>query len=340
MIQTINHDEIVEQNKHIKNRDCVIDNFRGFTIVLLILFFSLNTLRYVPSYLLHALDGKILTVMDFIAPGFILAFVFSYQLGIDKFHNDYKQAIKKYVTRFFALIGVGTIYSLISNLVMGSTIGFNVFIMIGLSGLITLFFIRVNKYIKLGIGVFFILLFQLLQYIPFFLNYVINNDFGGLFGVLSYSGMMLIVMFIGTFYFEKKSFGFTLLTFIFLSISVILITINLIMKISGYFNPILISSKIRSSLTYILITLGINLFIFWVFSKTKKHLPILSWLGVNSLVLYFSCGAFAQLVTLLLNEFVTLKTGWIFMLISFSLCLGFGIGLSFILWILKKRITI
>ena len=327
-----------------KQRDCALDNYRGFVILLLIFFFSFNALDFTPAVFTHASDGGILAFADFITAGFMLALVLAFAIGMEKFvgTGDYKGAIKKYSTRFLALIGVGMLFVAVSNLAGGDTgFHYNVFTAFGISGLLSLFFIRFGKYTKLIAGCILIITYQCLLLVPEVLDYILANDEGGLIGGFGWCGFMLIAIFLAQLY-RSNSKQFTRWIFALLSFAMVLATADMIMKSTGnVFDPLMASAH-RVSLSYIFITLGVQAFIFWLFAKFagNKPIPVLTWYGRNSLVLYFVSAGLGNIAPRLCNTFVTETNIWYVMPLSFIICFILATAVAYTLHRFKVVITV
>ena len=131
-----------------------LDNFRGFAIVLLALFFFYETMPFAPQWLLHATDGAGLHFSDFIAPLFMFALGFSAVIGYRKGLKQVgrKATVVRYIRRYFVLIGIGfmvvaftqVIDGLQSNVTPIIQMQFNVFSAFGVSGLISPAVLRIE----------------------------------------------------------------------------------------------------------------------------------------------------------------------------------------------------
>jgi len=310
------------KDSKVRIRDYAIDNFRGFIIVLLAFFFFYSTLNFTPDWLLHAGDGEILLPADFVAAGFMFMMVFAFTIGMEKFMatKDYGGAVKKYAVRYLGLIGVGFLLVAIPGLAGNIDFQFNVFTAFGMAGLVSLFFIKLGKYQKLVAGFLLLIGYQLAsQFVPGMMEYVLANDFGGLIGAISWCGFMLLSMFLAETY-RQNTKKFTKWCLIFIGIAIILAIIDIWMKTTGVPIDFLMAVKLRASMGYLLISLGLASAVFWLFSKfTKKvKIPILTWYGRNSLMMFLATAGVGQGLCMIANGFVSeqniyfvLIGGWI-----------------------------
>jgi len=328
----------------IKIRDFAIDNFRGFIIVLLAFFFFYNTLNVVPDWLTHAGDGELLKVADFVAAGFMFMLVFAFTIGMERFVavKDYGGAIKKYAVRYLGLIGVGFLLVAIPGLAGDISFQFNVFTAFGMAGLVSLCFIKLNKYHKLIAGFVLLIGYQIaLQFIPGMMEYVLANDFGGLIGAISWCGFMLLAMFLSEVY-RENSKKFTKWCLVFIGIAMVLATIDIWMKITGTPIDFFMAVKLRASLGYLLISLGLASAVFWLFAKfTKKvKIPILTWYGRNSLMMFLATAGVGQGFSMVANNFVSEQNIYFVLIGGWIVCVAVTSVIAYLLYRYNKIIAL
>ena len=313
-------------------RDCSLDNFRGLVILLLVFFFFYETLQFTPVFFLHSTDGEALRYADFIAPGFMFALVFAFIIGMEKYkeNGNYKAAVKKYFNRYLAFIGAGFLITAIMGAAMGEMrFNFNVFTAFGVSGLYSLFFIKLNRRQKLIAGFALLAAYQFLLQIPSVLNYVLANDFGGLAGTAAWCGFMLIAMFLAEIW--RNDFKqFTRLTIVFILIAVLFMLADIF--ISSFF----LASKIRASFSYLMISLGVVLAVFWIFARFTKNIkiPIFTWYGRNSFLMYLFVAGAGKGLSALANNFVTAENIGVVLLCGFIVCTALS---SLFAWLLYRN---
>ena len=327
-----------------KPRDYALDNYRGFVILLLIFFFSFDALNATPAFFLHAQDGGILTFSDFIAPGFMLALVFAFTIGLEKFtaNKDYKGALRKFSGRYLALVGIGYVFIAFSNLVDGGTsFQFNVFTTFGISGLCSLFFITFNKWGKLFAGCALLVVYQLLLFVPELHDYAFVNDAGGLLGCIAWCGFMLVAMFLAQLYrsdFKK----FSRCVLVFLLVAFVFSLADILMKTTGNEFDFLMAIPRRASLSFMIIMLGFHAGVFWLFAKLTKHKPlaVFTWYGRNSLLMYFVAAGIGNIATTICNSFVTQANIWYVMPLSFIVCITVATTFAYVLHRFKIIVTV
>ena len=66
-------------------------------------------------------------------------------------------------------------------------------------------------------------------------------------------------------------------------------------------------SKLRCSLGFMTLTLGVSVIVYGVFSKwfSRRHLPVLGWYGKNSLFCYMLCGGLGKALSAVVSDFAT-----------------------------------
>ncbi|MCR4420913.1 MAG: heparan-alpha-glucosaminide N-acetyltransferase domain-containing protein [Exilispira sp.] len=275
------------QNSYVQNviarneRRVEIDYFRGFTIILMVFVNFIASGRSTPIWLKHAEDIG-LTITDLIAPAFIFAIGLTYRSSFDRRLKEkgINYTYNHFISRFLAIIGIGSFFTagaaiMAQNESQGC---WGVLQAIGAAGLITLIFIKMNKFFRLFIGISLLVFYQIIMD-KFFLKIILESAHGGLIASISWASLLIISTFFAElFYYDKiKKFYYLIVCILFLIFGI---------GISRYF-PI---SKHRVSISYILISLsisGICLFIFFLITKIKfLKLNFLIWWGHNPLFLY------------------------------------------------------
>ncbi len=257
-----------------------IDQFRGLSILLMVLANYLAGINIIPAWLKHAPDIG-LTVIDLIAPFFIFVIGLTYGLSWNRrmAAQGVWKAYQHFFTRFMAIAGIGAILSAGEILLKidGTTINWGVLQAIGVAGILTITVIRLPTAWRAVIGLCLLACYQILLN-TFWLSEVLQSPHGGLPGSISWGGMMILTTVLADFFHDpsKRSY-FPLLAMLTLGIGIAL----------AFFIPV---SKNRVSFSYDLISLGVSALIFialdWLVKVRKINFAILVAWGKNSLGLY------------------------------------------------------
>ena len=184
-------------------------------------------------------------------------------------------AVQHFVTRFLALVGIGSIFSAgeIWLQIDKASINWGVLQAIGCAGLMTLLVINLSTRSRLFTGLALLAIYQvLLQF--FWLEKVLQSPHGGMPGSLGWAGMLILSTVCADIFHDpvrRKFFIFTCLVFIAIGLLTVL------------WFPI---SKNRVSTSYVLISTGSSGILFALFYWFKIRLPVLAAWGKNSLALY------------------------------------------------------
>ena len=306
-----------------------IDEFRGFSILLMVLANYLAGPHVVPAWLKHAPDVGF-TVIDIIAPMFIaaigLTFGASFRARLTR--DGRRQAIEHFLTRNLALIGLGALFTVLGNL-SGLAVDrsdWGLLQAIGFAGLITLVFIAVPARLRWLAGLLLLVAYQF-QLNSFWLANVLSSTHGGLEGALSWGAMLVMATALGDLFHDvpKGRRWFPAASAGVLALGLLL----------AFIVPV---SKNRVSASYVLIALGASDLVFWCFhvfdERFHRLIPILREWGRNSLLLYVMHGV-------LLGIFVAPRIpGWyelapVWLLVLQALLM---VGtLSWVGWVLDRR---
>jgi predicted acyltransferase len=274
--------EKIETKIESKNERLIeIDYFRGFTIILMVFVNFIASGKSTPIWLKHAQDIG-LTITDLIAPAFIFAIGLTYKNSFYKRSKEkgINQAYYHFITRFLAIMGIGSFFTAGAAIVapIEAQGGWGVLQAIGAAGLITLIFIRMNRFIRLLTGILLLFVYQVMMD-KFFLKIILESAQGGLIASISWASLLIISTFFAEIFYDvkiKKLFSFLL--------SILILICGLFL--SRYF-PI---SKHRVSISYILISSSVSaifLYIFYLISNIKFiKLNFFIWWGHNPLFLY------------------------------------------------------
>lgn len=251
-----------------------IDAFRGFAIIGMVIVNYIAGISWMPAFLKHAPDVG-LTVADFIAPFFIFAIGLNYRASFDRRmeKDGFFKTAGHFAGRYLAIAGIGAIFAAGEPLA-GESANWGVLQAIGMAGLVCLLFIRLNKYLRLIIGLAMLAVYQLILN-TFMLGTVLSSSHGGLFGSVSWSAMLLLSTYLADEFRQNKN-RYTVVSVLFLAAVVL----------AALVVPV---SKNRVSASYVLITLAAGALLFRVFDlifKTEKSGSFLIWWGANPLLLY------------------------------------------------------
>jgi predicted acyltransferase len=269
-----------------------IDQFRGFAILTMVLANFMGGIRVIPAWLKHAPDIG-LTVIDLIAPLFIFAIGLTYGLSFRRRleRDGAAKTYPQFALRYLAILGLGAVIS------AGETaLGYNqkgvdwgVLQAIGAAGILTLLVIRQPTWIRVACGLLLLAVYQgLLD--AFWLETVLAAPHGGLYGSLSWAGMLILSTTLADLFHHperRKWFGW---------VSLLVLAAGLAW---AFFSPL---SKNRVSSAYVLVSLGISALLFLGFHWANERMHwkerfLTAW-GTNPLVLYFLHYIFIGLVFL------------------------------------------
>ena len=261
-------------------RDRALDSFRGLAVLAMVIANFLADKAIVPPPLKHAPDIGF-TVIDLIAPLFVVAMAVPFrdsylrklQLG------GRSVAIRESLRRYLALIGIGAILSAGQSLALpiGGTVDWGVLQALGVAGLGLLCVVELPAFTRLAIGGGLLTAYQFLM--PWTAPLILARSHGGLIGSISWMAMVIIGE--GLWDLVRRRSG------------VLRFGVGALLAASGvflsYVAPI---SKNRVSASYVVISLGISLFILALFEalprvSASKAGPLEIW-GKRPLALYLA----------------------------------------------------
>ncbi|MEI6100860.1 MAG: heparan-alpha-glucosaminide N-acetyltransferase domain-containing protein, partial [Eubacteriales bacterium] len=261
--------------KTIESRHLEIDRFRGLAIILMVLVNYLSGVDFIPALMKHAPDIGF-TIADTIAPFFIFAIALNFGPAMDKrLQQGRLSAYMHFVTRYFALVGIGALFTLGGTTVAGQPTDWGVLQAIGVAGLICLLFIRCRCTVRFAAGVIILCAYQF-TLDNWTLQTVLGSVQGGFYGTLSW-GAMLIIATVMADQWRRGMKPYVILCSV----------ISVVGAVSAFIEPV---SKHRVSISYVFITLAISGFVFLLFSigSRRFHFPagFLCWWGENPITLY------------------------------------------------------
>jgi len=324
MLLSVREDQVSDARQRLES----IDEFRGFSILLMVLANYLAGPHVVPAWLKHAPDIGF-TVIDIIAPMFIAAIglTFGASFRARLIRDGRRATIEHFVFRNLALIGIGALLTVLEN-VWGLTAGsdWGVLQAIGFAGLVALLFIAVPARLRWLVGLLLLVAYQF-QLNSSWLTSVLSSTHGGLEGALSWAAMLVMATALGDLFHDAAKGRRW-----FPAASAGVLVLGLLL---AFIVPV---SKNRVSASYVLIALGASDLIFWCFhmfdERFGRSIPILREWGRNSLLLYVIYGV-------LLGIFVAPGIpGWYELAPVWLVALEalFIVGtLSWIGWVLDRR---
>jgi predicted acyltransferase len=263
------------------NRFHSIDLFRGLAILGMVLANYLAGVEWISPWFKHAKDAGF-TVIDLVAPMFVFAIGLTYSRSFrHRVERDGSgRTYQHFVTRFFAILGMGALFSAgeVLMAVDGQTINWGVLQAIGVAGLVTLCFIRTPAWFRLLLGLAILTGYQFMLN-GFWLNIVLTNPHGGLLGSISWSAMLLLATVLADVFYSwpngtRKLIGSSAL----ILLAALLLTV---------WTPV---SKNRVSLPYVLLSLGLSGLIFSacqiLVEKFRLRSRLLVLWGRNPLLMY------------------------------------------------------
>ena len=263
-------------NKYIENSEGrldVIDQYRGAAILLMVLADYLSHIQRVPAWLKHAPGGKGLTIVDLIAPLFIMAigltFKPSFQRRLER--EGRRQTFFHFIRRFLAMIGIGMLTPRGYSWGLLQTIG-------GAS-LIKLLVIQLPSLARLIIGGTILGGYQILSDTVWMERVSATSSWCEIEGTLGWAAMLILAsVFADWFYSQPQGRRNSLLgSLVFLGLG---LGLSNWIEISQYF----------VSANYVLISVGASGLLFMGFheltEKLNVRLPLLISWGKNPLVLY------------------------------------------------------
>lgn len=250
----------------------VIDQYRGFAILMMVFVDYLSRIQRVPAWLKHA-PGVGLTVVDLIAPIFIfaIALVFKPSLNRRLLRDGRGQTALHFIRRFLALMGIGFL----------TPPGFSwgLFQTIGGAGLISLLVIWLPALARLIIGGVLLGGYQVLLDTVWMRRVTATSSWCEVEGTLSWAAMLILASVLADWYYKRPRDQrlFVLGSLISLGLGIVL---SIWVEVSQYF----------VSASYVLIGLGASGFLFALFhfltEKLRIHLPLLIAWGKNPILLY------------------------------------------------------
>lgn len=264
-----------QATNHLERHDgrlAVIDQYRGFAILLMVLADYLSRIQRVPAWLKHA-PGAGLTVVDLIAPMFIfvIGLVYGPSLSRRMEKEGPGRTALHFIRRFLALMAIGWLTPL------GYSWG--LFQTIGGAGILTLLVIWLPALARLAIGGILLGGYQILSDLVWMGRVTGTSSWCEIEGTLGWAAMLILATVLADWYYDQTR-GRRFLVLGSLGALVLGVILSIWIEISQYF----------VSASYVLIGLGASGVLFAVFDlltdRLRVHLPLLIAWGKNPLLLY------------------------------------------------------
>ena len=255
-------------------RNLTLDRLRGMAVILMVAGNSLMDAPDAPGFAQHMPDIG-LSFADTVAPLFIFAIAVSYRQQFKGLFAAFKmKAYMHYANRYFALIGLGTLFSA-GGMIVSEQTSWGVLQAIGIAGLLTLLVISFPTGIRAAAGFGLLVAYQL-ALDRYFLHDVLNSTHGGLIGAVSWSAMLIL--------------STVMVDFLQKGIKRFLVSVGVLSVIAAVSVFIVPISKNRVSLSYVLVSVAIScLWYCLVYAATKlvpKKYGYVSCWGMNPLLFY------------------------------------------------------
>lgn len=253
-----------------------IDQFRGFSIILMVVINYLSGIESIPDWLKHVPDIG-MNFPDLGTPVFIFAIGLTYGLSYRRRcqKDGLSDTLGHFLRRYLSFIGLGAIITAGQSAlgIKAELLDWGVLQAIGVAGLLTLGVISTPTWTRLGIGLGLLVLYQVLLD-RFWLDLVLGSQHGGLPGTLSWTAILILSTVCGDIFQREDQRGF-------------FPWVSLAFLVGGFVLTILVPvSKNRVSASYDLITLGFSGLVFSIFYLANFRLTFFSAWGRNPLLLY------------------------------------------------------
>jgi predicted acyltransferase len=253
-----------------------IDQFRGFAILLMVVFNYLSGIDTLPAWMKHVPDIG-MNFPDLGTPVFVFAIGLTYGLSFRRRRkkNGLAATIGHFIRRYLSFIGLGAIITAGQSALGIKTelLDWGVLQSIGVAGLLTLSVISTPTWARMGVGLGLLGLYQILLD-NIWLDLVLGSQHGGLPGSLSWAAILILATVLADIFHDQNRRRY----FPWLSLAFFL---------AGFILGILVPvSKNRVSASYDLITLGFSGLAFSIFYLSNFRLTFFSAWGRNPLLLY------------------------------------------------------
>jgi predicted acyltransferase len=271
-----------------------LDQFRGFTIALMILVNLMSGFTITPRWLKHATVMGSITITDFVITMFMFAIGVAMELtfSLSRARIGTPRTVWRHVRRNLLLIGFGLLGSVILRRDLVGEWG--VFQAIGGAGLVVLPFMFLHPGYRVVAAVAMVGAYELIGAAGHW-TWLLAHDtghLGGIPGALAWAGVMLIASISGWFIRKRAEAGFRR------SCVVIAVAgIGLALALRGIlpvFKPLI-------TVTYLLVTTGFAALILFIFAQLNLRFLPLRVLGRNALAVFMLHGILVEAAPRLLS---------------------------------------
>lgn len=260
-----------------------LDQFRGFTIVLMICVNTMSGFNVTPTWLKHATEFGHITITDFIITMFMFAVGMAMELTFprSRARTGTLRTVWRYVRRNIVLIAFGLLGSIILRRNLLDEWG--VLQTLGGASLIALPFMFVHPYCRLAVAIVLVAAYEMIG-VSGYWTWLLSHDtghFGGILAGLAWAGVILIASFIAWFVRNQDKIGFRRASVI---IAVLGIGLTLALRnVLPIFRPLVTT-------TYLLVTMGFAAFVMFIFALLGLRFLPFRMLGRNALAVFMLHG--------------------------------------------------
>ncbi len=270
-----------------------IDCFRGFAVMLMVMSSHLFTVETLPASFRHAPDGS-LTFPDLGAPWFIFAISLTYGASLRRrwARDGPARTTWHFLRRCLILFAIGFVMAFVQT-ALGRNAGgvyWGVLQAIAVAIALTLPTLLLPAAPRALVGLALLAVYQILM-VRYWLPLVLAAPHGGPLGALGWTSLLILCTVCADLYLDPKQ-----RETIFPAAGLLAIAAGLALS------PIVPITKPRISASYVLVSLGVAVLLFWVFHLMTERLGwrfqgFATW-GRNPLVLYVLQYAFIGLLVL------------------------------------------